>query len=144
MAAPAAAESSLLSRQRGLLHCVPELELPDAIHRGGLLAGAGELVGGTEEEGPVVRLAGAVETEHGELVAGGRGWLGGALQQVLDGGVEGFGDPGDVAAQLAGAVGFPLGDGTATDAAGGGEVILGEATGASESADAAADGGGFV
>jgi hypothetical protein len=46
------------------------------------------------------------------------------------------------ASEMAGAVGFPLGDGAAADVAGGGELELGEAAGAAEFADARADGRG--
>ncbi len=109
----------------------------------GLCRGAaGEFVGGAQEEGAVFGVAGLVEAEHGEFVAGGgRGWVG-ALDEMFDGGAEGIGDAGDVAAQLAGTVGFPLGDGAAADVAGGGELILSHAAGAAEGADSGADGGG--
>ncbi len=103
---------------------------------------AGEFVGCAQEEGAVFGVAGLVEAEHGQFVAGGGGGGVGALDEMFDGGAEGIGDSGDVAAELAGAVGFPLGDGAAADVAGGGEIILCHAAGAAEGADACADGGG--
>jgi hypothetical protein len=63
-----------------------------------------------------------------------------AIEEKLDRRVESFGDPGDVAAQLAGTVGFPLSDGTAADAAGGGQAILGHVALLAQGADALADG----
>ncbi len=99
-------------------------------------------MGGAQEEGAIVGVAGLVEAEHGEFVAGGGGGGIGALDEMFDGGTEGIGDSGDVAAELAGAVGFPLGDGAAADIAGGGEIILSHAAGAAQGADSGADGGG--
>ena len=99
-----------------------------------------QFVGGAEQEGAVFRVAGLVETEHSEFVAGGGG---AAVEEMLDGAAESVGDSADVLAELAGAVGFPLGDGAAADVAGGGKVLLGEAAGAAEFADAGADGVGL-
>ncbi len=92
----------------------------------------------TQQEGAILGVAGLIEPEHGEFVAGGSG---AAVEEVLDGAAEGVGDAADVVAQLAGAVGFPLGYGAAAYFAGGGELILGEAAGAPQLADAHADGG---
>jgi hypothetical protein len=103
------------------------------------LCGSSQFVGCSEEEGAVFRVAGLVEAEHGEFVAGGGGV---AVEEMFDRDAEGVGDAADVFAELAGAVGFPLGDGAAADVAGGGELELGEAAGAAEFADARADGRG--
>lgn len=99
----------------------------------------GELVGGSQEKGAIFRIAGAIEAQEGEFVAGGGHGGRRALQEVFDRDVQRFGDSGDVTAELAGAVGLPLGDGAAGDATGQSEVVLCEAAGAAEGADAGAD-----
>ncbi len=100
-----------------------------------------QFMGGTEKKSAVLRVAGLVEPEHCQFVAGGRG---AAVEEMLDGAAEGVGDSADVFAELAGAVGFPLGDGATADIAGGGEFELREAAGAAEFTNAQADGGGAI
>ena len=90
----------------------------------------------SQQESAVFGVAGLVEAEHGQLVAGGGS---AAVENMFDRGAEGVGDAADVFAELAGAVGFPLGDGAAADVAGGGELVLREAVGAAEFFDAGAD-----
>jgi hypothetical protein len=62
-----------------------------------------------------------------------------ALQNVFDGGGQCVGDAGYVAAQLAGAIGFPLGDGAAANVAGDGQLILRHPSIEAEGADSGAD-----
>ncbi len=62
-----------------------------------------------------------------------------AVEEKLDGRVERLGNSRDVAAQLASAVGLPLGDGAAAHAACQGEAILGHVTLIAQDADALAD-----
>jgi len=62
---------------------------------------------------------------------------------MLHRGGQGVCDAGDIAAELAGAVGFPLSDGAAADVAGSGQLVLRHAAGETEGADAKADGFGL-
>ncbi len=101
----------------------------------------GQFMGCTQKKGSVLRIAGLIQPEHCQFVASGRG---AAVEEMLDGAAEGVGDSADVFAELAGAVGFPLGDGATADIAGGGEFELREAAGAAEFTNAQADGGGAV
>ncbi len=113
---------------------------PGVLTAGGLRRGRRQFAGGAQEEAAVLGGAFAVEAEHGEFVTGEVAVTGGAIQQIGNGGGECGGDAADIAAQLAGAVGFPLRDRASADLAEGGELILGEAPGLAELADAAADG----
>jgi len=94
-------------------------------------------VGGSQEEGTIFRIAGLVEAEHGKLVASGRTVT---VEEMFDRGAERIGDAADVATELAGTIGLPLGNGAAADLAGGREFILREAPGAAQGANAGADG----
>ncbi len=100
---------------------------------------SGELASGAEEEGPILGVAVAVEAQDRHFIAGEAGVQTLAVEEVFDGDVERAGDARDVAAELAGAIGLPLGDGAAADIAGGGELILGESAGEPAGADSGAD-----
>ncbi len=96
-----------------------------------------QFVGGSQQKCLIFWVAGLIEAEHCQLVACG---LVAAMQQIFDRGAEGVRDATDIAAQLAGAVGLPLGDGASADITSGCQFILGETACAAESADACADG----
>ncbi len=86
----------------------------------------------TQEEGSIFRVTGPVEAQHGQFVTSLRYT---AVQEIFDRGAERIRDAADVAAELAGAIGFPLSDGAAADLAGRGQLILSEATCAAQSTD---------
>ncbi len=108
----------------------------------GVLAevGGGELAGCSQQEGAIIWFADAVEAEHGELVTLDCRIFAAPGEQGFDRYPEGGGDDGDIFAQLAGPIGFPLGDCAAADAAGHGELILGDGAIVAQGADAGADG----
>ena len=62
-----------------------------------------------------------------------------AVQQELDGYIQGLGDPGEIAGELAGPIRFPLSDGAAGDACGGRELGLAEPALPPQEGDALAD-----
>lgn len=87
-----------------------------------------EAAGGAEEHLAVLGVAFPVQAEQCELVAligFRRGALVVAVHEVLDVDLERRGDAGEVACDLSGASGFPLGDGAAGDADAIGEFVLG-------------------
>jgi hypothetical protein len=86
-------------------------------------------MGRAQQEGAIFGIAGLVEAEHGELVAGGGG---AAVQEMLDRAAEGIGNAADIFPELTRAIGFPLGDSAAAHVAGGGQGILGESSGATQ------------
>ena len=100
----------------------------------------GELVGCAKEEGTVFRVAGLVEPQHGEDIAGGPGNRLVALEEMLDRGIERGRDPRDIAAELTRPVCFPLSNGAAADLACDCKLILSQAAGAAQSPDTRADG----
>ncbi len=61
------------------------------------------------------------------------------MEQMFDRRAKGIGDAADVAAQLSGPVGFPLGNGAAAHLAGGRQFVLSEAPGVPEGTYPGAD-----
>ena len=103
------------------------------------LIGDCQFARGAQQEAAVFGVAGAIEAEQCQFVTGELALRASALEQEFHRGAEGAGDAGEVAAQLAGAIGFPLGDGAAADIELGGQLILGKATGEAQAAYAGAD-----
>ena len=84
----------------------------------------GELVGGAQQKGPVLGVAGSVEPDHGKLVARRCGHRIAALQQMFDRCVQRSRYTADVAAELAGPVRLPLRYRTPANIAGGRKLVL--------------------
>lgn len=116
----------------------------------GRLRGAGkasEADGGADQQGAVIGRAVAVGTQQCHFVAKQRQWRAAGFrltgEQVGRAGAEEAGDARQVAADLAGAAGLPLGDGAPGDADGARQLVLGEALGEAGGADAGAELGGW-